>query len=119
MKILLVDDDPQGLEQLRELLETTPGNEIRTAPDGDRALEIAREWGDCELLITGVYLEPMNGFTLRNKTENRFAGVKTIFMTAADVSDYREHWEGYEVLNKPFTRRELFAAIARTFATKP
>src|SRR5438067_1826355 len=106
MKILLVDADQQGLEQLRELLETSPGskNEIRTAPDGERALEAAREWGGCELLITGIYLEPMNGFTLRNKMENRFPGVKTIFMTPVDVSEYREHWEGSEVLNEPFTR---------------
>lgn len=119
MKILLVDQDPQNLEMLRGLLEGAPDTEVRTCASGDEALEIAQSWGGADLLITEVYLEPMNGFTLRNKMENRFANTRTIFVTAADISPYREYWEGYEVLMKPIEPEAVFTAIAKTFAPAP
>src|SRR2546423_1768309 len=116
MKVLLVDDNQLSLGAIKELLEATPDMRVRAATSGDRALQIAQEWHGADLLIAEIFMEPMNGFTLRNKLENRFPGMKTIFISQYDASDYHEHWEGCEVLIKPLEPKAVFAAMAKTFA---
>src|ERR1043166_8339382 len=116
MKILLVDDNQLSLQAIKELLEATPDIKVRAATNGERALQIAQDWHGADLLVAEIFMEPMNGFTLRNKMENRFPGVKTIFVSQYDASDYREHWEGCEVLVKPLEPKTVLAAIAKTFA---
>src|SRR5438094_722116 len=116
MKILVVDEDAESRDALKELLEAAPepneeANEVRAAANGDEALELAQEWGGVDLLITEIFMEQQNGFTLRNKMENRFAGMKTIFVTGYDVSGYEEHCGGCEVVPKPVDAQTLFEAI--------
>src|SRR5581483_4956325 len=116
MKILLVDSDPATIQALLPLLKNTPGTEVRAANNGDKALETAMEGGGADLLITGVFMEPMNGITLRNKLENRFPGVKTVFLSEYDMTDYAEHVSGYEVVAKPVQPNQVLVAIAKTMA---
>ncbi|MGA3172472.1 MAG: SUMF1/EgtB/PvdO family nonheme iron enzyme [Chthoniobacteraceae bacterium] len=111
MKILVVDR-AEDLPAVVALLQQTPGNEIQSAATGDAALELT-QGQQLDLLITEVMMEPMNGFTLRNKMENRHPGVKTIFLTGFDLSAYAEHTAGYEVVTKPVSQQKLFPAIAR------
>ncbi len=112
MKILVVDLE-ENLPPVLAMLVQAPGNEVQSARTGDEALEIT-QGQQVDLLITEVILEPMNGFTLRNKMENRHPGVRTIFLTGYDLSPYAEYTAGYEVVNKPATPQTLFPAIART-----
>ena len=49
-------------EALKELLEATPDIRVRAATSGERALQIAQEWHGADLLITEIFMEPMNGF---------------------------------------------------------
>jgi len=112
MKILVADREEE-LKGVVDILAKTPGNEIRSARTGDEALELAQTEG-VDLLITEVFMEPMNGFTLRNKMENRHPRVRTIFMSAYDLAPYAEHTYGYEVIAKPMTPHKLFQAIARS-----
>ena len=112
MKIIVVDREEE-LRGVLDILERTPGNEIQFARTGDEALEMVNG-KQIDLLITEVFMEPMNGFTLRNKMENRHAGVRTIFLTGYDLTPYAEHTAGYEVIQKPATPQKLFPAIART-----
>jgi formylglycine-generating enzyme required for sulfatase activity/CheY-like chemotaxis protein len=112
MKIFVVDREGDSRKVL-DILEQTPGNEIRWAPTGQEALEMTHGQ-QVDLLITEVILDPMNGFTLRNKMENRHPGVRTIFVSGYDLSPFAEHTAGYEVVAKPPTPQTLLAAIART-----
>ena len=85
-------------------------------PDtGEQALEMT-SGQHVDLLITEVFIEPMNGFTLRNKMENRHTGVRTIFLSGYDLSPYKEHTNGYEVIAKPASPQKLFPAVARAMA---
>src|SRR5205823_3788979 len=113
MKILLVDSDPNTIQTLLPMLEGTPGNEVRAADSGEKAIEAAAEWGGVDLLVTEVFMEPMNGFTLRNKLQNRHPGVKEIFMSEYDLGPYAEHIEGAPTLQKPVNGQDLFVAIAK------
>jgi formylglycine-generating enzyme required for sulfatase activity/CheY-like chemotaxis protein len=117
MNILVVDRE-EDMRPALAILEMTPGNQIFQAHTGDEALALAQA-NQIELIITEVFLEPMNGFTLRNKMENRHHGVRTIFLTAYDLLPYAEHTDGYEVIAKPATPQKLFPAIARTMAPPP
>jgi formylglycine-generating enzyme required for sulfatase activity/CheY-like chemotaxis protein len=117
MNILVVDREEEMRAAL-DILEQTPGNQIFQAYTGDEALALAQA-NQIDLIITEVFLEPMNGFTLRNKMENRHRGVRTIFLSGYDLSPYKEHTDGYEIIAKPATPQKLFPAIARTMAPPP
>jgi formylglycine-generating enzyme required for sulfatase activity/CheY-like chemotaxis protein len=114
MKILVVDREEDSRGAL-EILERIPGNEIQSARSGEEALEMT-QGQQVDLLITEVILEPMNGFTLRNKMETRHPGVRTVFLTGYDLSPYAEHTAGYEVVAKPATPGTLLPAMARATA---
>ena len=111
MKILVVDSEAD-LAATLGILQQAPGNEIISARTGDEALEIT-QGHEIDLLITEVFIEPMNGFTLRNKMENRHAGVRTIFQSGYDLTPYAEHTVGSEVITKPAAPYKIFPAIAR------
>ncbi|MEA3187104.1 MAG: gamma-glutamyl hercynylcysteine S-oxide synthase [Chthoniobacter sp.] len=116
MKILIVDSDTATIQTLLSFLKETPGNEVRAARDGDQALKTAEEWRGVDLLITEVFMEPMNGFTLRNKLENRYPAAKAIFISEYDLADYAEHVASEETVAKPVQAHEMFVAIAKTMA---
>lgn len=113
MNILLVDDDSDAIDVLRPILESIPGVTVRSATTGEKALEQALEWGRVDLLVTDVAMEPMNGFTLRNKLENRLHGIKTIFMSGYSLDEYAEYTNGSPVLVKPFDAEALRALVRR------
>src|ERR1700742_4871751 len=109
MRILLVDDDAGVLEALLAVLNTLPGHEIRTAGVGGEALAGANQMGGVDLLITDVVMEPMDGFTLRERLAAKYPGLKTILMSGYDLSDYPEQTEGYQLLPKPVDPEALLA----------
>ena len=119
MNILLVDDEIGALDVLRPILESMPGVEVRVATSGADALEQAMEWGKVDLLVTDVAMEPMNGFTLRNKLENRLPGIKTIFMSGYLLDDYTEYTNDRPVLVKPFDPEALRGLVAREMPSPP
>jgi signal transduction histidine kinase/ActR/RegA family two-component response regulator len=59
-RVLVVDDNPDARDSLAELLRLT-GHEVRTAPTGPKAIEVARAWRpDVALLDLG--LPGMDGY---------------------------------------------------------
>lgn len=101
MKILLVDSDSATIQSLLPALKALPGHEIRVALNGEKALENAQALGGVDLLLTEVIMDPMNGFTLRNKLRKRCPGLKTVFFSSYDLSEFKEHVENSPTLSKP------------------
>ncbi len=115
MRILLVDDDASVLQALLAVLNTLPGHDIRTAGVGGEALAAANQMEGADLLITDVVMEPMDGFTLRDRLTTKYPGLRTILISGYDLSDYPEQVQGYQLLTKPIDPDALLAAVAGEF----
>jgi PAS domain S-box-containing protein len=61
-RILVVDDNIDSLQSLTEVLEQL-GHEVRAAPDGETALELARQFRP-QVMLVDIGLPGMNGYDL-------------------------------------------------------
>src|SRR5207248_3339721 len=109
--ILVVDDEAQITRVLKTTL-SSQGYGIRTASDGEEALQLMREWAP-DLIVTDLRMPNMDGLELcrRVRTESRIPiivlsvkGEETIKVEALDAGadDY---------VTKPFSMNELVARI--------
>ena len=109
--ILVVDDEPQITRVLKTSL-SSQGYGIRTAADGEEALQTLKEWAP-DLIVTDLRMPNMDGLELcrRVRTESRIPiivlsvkGEETIKVEALDAGadDY---------VTKPFSINELVARI--------
>ncbi|MEI6562042.1 MAG: SUMF1/EgtB/PvdO family nonheme iron enzyme [Verrucomicrobiota bacterium] len=114
MKILLVDDDPEMLHAMLEVLRSSPDLATAVSTNGALALEHAASMNGVDLLITDVVMDPMDGFTLRSKLLESYPEMKTIFVSGYDLSDYEAYTIGCEILAKPFEGAHLLQAVAKT-----
>ncbi|CAA7614084.1 hypothetical protein MCP1_130067 [Candidatus Terasakiella magnetica] len=90
--ILVVDDTPDNLTILGEILE--PYYRVRIAPSGQRALEIAVTDPRPNLILLDVMMPGVDGFEclrcLRHVPEAR--RIPVIFVTAMDATEDEERW---------------------------
>jgi two-component system KDP operon response regulator KdpE len=109
--ILVVDDEPQITRVLKTSL-SSQGYGIRTAADGEEALQMMRDWAP-DLIVTDLRMPNMDGLELcrRVRSESRIPiivlsvkGEETIKVEALDAGadDY---------VTKPFNMNELVARI--------
>lgn len=85
--ILIVDDTPQNLSIIGELL--LPFYRIRAANSGERALHAVATAPYPDLILLDVMMPKMDGYEVlrRLRSEPRTAGIPVIFVTAMDSSD--------------------------------
>jgi DNA-binding response OmpR family regulator len=82
--VLVVDDDPQIVELMRDFL-TAEGYAVETAPDGRAALQIVQA-GTVNCILLDVMMPELNGFELcRQVREN--TDIPILFLSARD-EDY-------------------------------
>ncbi len=80
--ILLVDDEQDILESLKELLEAAiPDVDVLTAPSGDRALEILNEH-PLTIIVSDYKMPGMNGLDFLREAYRQAPTVPRILMTA-------------------------------------
>ena len=88
--ILIVDDTPENLSVLGELLQ--PTYRVRAANSGKRALQIARSTPHPDLILLDVMMPGMDGHAvlqkLRSQAETR--DIPVIFVTALDSTHDEE-----------------------------
>ena len=120
MRILLVDDEPGLAAAWSELLGSAGPFEIRTAATGGEALREARAWPEGpEVLVTDVVMEPMDGFALRDRLVAEFPAMRTVFVTAYDLSGHGDRVGAAAVLPKPADAAVLVAALGSPGAAPP
>jgi PAS domain S-box-containing protein len=80
-RILIVDDNADAAQTL-ELLLTTAGYDVRTAPDAERTFELLQSFTP-HLAILDIGLPTMNGYELaeRLRGDARLAGVRLVALT--------------------------------------
>ncbi|MFC5301400.1 response regulator [Azospira restricta] len=89
--ILIVDDTPENLTVLSEVLQ--PTWRVRAANSGRRALQIAGGDPRPDLILLDVMMPEMDGYTvLAQLRENpHTADIPVIFVTAMDATEDEEH----------------------------
>ncbi|MCC7219215.1 MAG: response regulator, partial [Candidatus Contendobacter sp.] len=83
--ILIVDDQPENLAALGELLQ--PAYQVRAAVSGQRALQIAVSNLAPDLILLDVMMPEMDGYAIlaRLRWDVRTCNIPVIFLTARDT----------------------------------
>lgn len=114
-QILVVDDLPQNLKLITEIL-SLGGYQVRPATSGELALRsLAIELPD--LILLDINMPEMNGYELcrRIKELDRSRRIPIIFISALDdVNDKVKGFEsgGVDYITKPFEPAEVLARVA-------
>ena len=112
--ILIVDDMPENLQLLRELL-TAQGYVVRAAPNGERALTFAQATPP-DLILLDIKMPGMDGYQVceRLKAEARTRDIPVLFLSALDaVHDKINAFTvgGVDYIAKPFQAKEVLARV--------
>ena len=115
-RILVVDDDTDGLEVL-ELRLTHAGYEVETAESAEKALSRVKAF-DPGMIVTDVRMSGMTGLELLEKIRSAMEGVEVVVMTAHDdmetaVSAMK--LGAFDFLVKPVDPKALEALADRCF----
>lgn len=108
--ILLVDDEPTNLQVLRQVLQQD--YRLQFATDGQRALELAREYTPA-LILLDVMMPGMDGYAVCRalKADERTATVPVIFVTA--LTDVADEVEGFAAGCVDYITKPISAPIVR------
>jgi two-component system response regulator AtoC len=101
-RVLVVDDEPDAVELLREFL-TAKGYEVIAASDGEEALRKLKE-DRPHLILLDVRMPKMNGLEVLKRVREIDSGVGVIMVTA---------------VNEEETGREALKRGAFDYITKP
>ena len=115
-RVLVVDDEPDVLLLCRLNLEQR-GHEVLEAPNGDVALERARE-GAPDVVVLDLMLPGMDGYqVLRSlRGDERTSGIPIVVLTAKSLQADRERSRelgAAAFLTKPFLPEELCDMVDR------
>ena len=110
--ILVVDDEPNYLIVLSELLQDE-GFEVLTAQSGEQALKHVREV-DLDLIITDMQMPGMDGIVLLKTVKSLNRDLPVIMITAygeVEKAVMAMQAGAYTYLTKPFNNQELIVNI--------
>jgi len=107
--ILLVDDEPDILKILSDILEPS-GYAIVSKPDAESALSVIREGKQIDLMITDLRMPGMSGSELTAIVRQILPSVPIIMLTGyGSVETYLKSISSgaFEYINKPVQAIEL------------
>ena len=112
--ILIVDDQPENLAALGELLQ--PAYQVRAAVSGQRALQIAVSDLAPDLILLDVMMPEMDGYAIlaRLRWDVRTCNIPVIFLTARDtIEDEQRGLDlgAVDYLSKPVQPAILLARV--------
>jgi cyclic di-GMP phosphodiesterase len=103
--VLVVDDNPVNIELLGEILSSE--YKVKAATNGQKALDIAHDSPQPDLILLDVMMPGINGFETcsRLKSDPQTKSIPVIFITALNDISNEEH--GFELgavdyISKPF-----------------
>jgi two-component system, OmpR family, alkaline phosphatase synthesis response regulator PhoP len=120
-RVLIADDNPQGVELLEAYLGDT-GYEVATAFDGEETLQKVRDWRP-ELVLLDVMMPKLSGFEVckRLKADPATRGVAVLMITALDQpSDVDRAVDAGtdDFLTKPINQTDLLRRVRALLASR-
>ena len=117
-RILVVDDEPQVIETIRQILMLT-GFHVETAENGKQAIERVRTGPELDLVITDMKMPEMDGLELlkliRQVRESLPVIILTGHGTLENALDSVEQG-AWDYVLKPFRVEKLRAAVLRAIS---
>ncbi len=113
-KVLIVDDEPDTLDVVQEMLEGN-GFEVFRAVDGDQGLEMAYRLKP-DLVLLDVMMPQQDGWLVCAKLKLVRPAPKIVIFTVlthGEADRFSEFVHADDIVHKPFTREQLLAAIHR------
>ncbi|MFN7685086.1 MAG: sigma-54-dependent transcriptional regulator [Oligoflexia bacterium] len=113
--VLLVDDDPQGLQSASRILEAH-GYRVVTASDGQSALEVIRSGSPrMDVILTDVRMPRMTGLEFLKALSVLCSSTPVVLMTAfgrLEDAVWAMKLGAVDFLSKPFKRKQLLEAVS-------
>ncbi len=115
-RVLVVDDEPQVLSVLSDMLERV-GHEVTAVASGDEALRVfaPRRF---DVVLTNIGMDSMNGWQLTERIREQDEDVSVLFVTGWGLNDSeRDRLQALRVrgcLFKPVRPTDLDAAVQAT-----
>lgn len=119
--ILVVDDEPESLRSLGEVLSDM-GYEVITRPSGIEALSAAQRAEACDLVITDFRMPGMNGLEFITSLRHIMPEVPVIMLTAyGDIETYFHSFSlgVFEYINKPVSKEEFERVVEAAILGTP
>ena len=117
--ILLVEDE-EGLRALNARGLTSRGYTVLEAGNGVEAIDVlAKNDGRVDLVVSDVVMPEMDGPTLLRELRSRDPDLKIIFVSGYAEDAFQKHLPAdgqFAFLAKPFTLKQLVAAVKETLA---
>ena len=113
VKSVLVVDDEQNFVNLLDWFLSKRGYEVRTALNGDEALDLV-EKASPDLALLDIRMGPVSGLSLLGELKQRRPEITVIMMTAYPTSESRSQAFGkgaFAYLTKPVDLQELLNTI--------
>lgn len=113
-RVLIAEDDPQGLELLEAYLGETP-YEVQTAVDGEETLRKVVDWKP-DVLLLDIMMPKISGFEVckRLRTNPQTADIAVLMVTALDQqidSDRAVEAGAIDFMTKPINKTELLRRV--------
>jgi len=113
--ILIVDDNPENLTVLGELLQ--PHYDVRAANSGERAMQLLALERLPDLILLDVMMPGLDGFAVIEllRDDERLRDIPVIFVTAMGATEDEEHGlvlGAVDYITKPLRPNVLLARVA-------
>ena len=114
LRIVVADDDPDTVRTLRLLLEHE-GHEVKSAGNGQAALDAVRDFG-ADVLLLDIGMPGLNGYEVAQKLRERYGSAKpTLIAITGRDSDSDKSFArstGFDhYVSKPYEPRKLLALL--------
>ncbi|TMH42251.1 MAG: response regulator [Betaproteobacteria bacterium] len=114
LRIVVADDDPDTVRTLRLLLEEE-GHEVKSAGNGQAALDAVRDFG-ADVLLLDIGMPGLNGYEVAQKLRERYGSAKpTLIAITGRDSDSDKSFArstGFDhYVSKPYEPRKLLALL--------
>ena len=121
-RILVVDDDPESRDLLREVLEANGHPQVEAVADGLAAREALARDDDCPIIIADLHMPNESGLdllrNLRQQNAKHEIVLMSSFISAAERKLARDLGV-YALLDKPFRLSELLQVVSQLTEGNP